>query len=81
MKKNLFLLFVCLLSLLSIVSCDIFHKSTRPDVYADAWQGSGIASDPYTISNQLGLEALADSVKLGKSYTGRYFVLTADINM
>ena len=56
----------------------------------DAWDGStaaafaggtGTAEDPYQIANGAQLAYLASSVNSGETYTGKNFVLTANINL
>ena len=56
----------------------------------DAWNGStaaafaggtGTAEDPYQIANGAQLAYLASSVNSGETYTGKNFVLTANINL
>ena len=43
--------------------------------------GSGTESDPYQIANGAELAYLASSVNSGKTYTGKNFVLTANIDL
>lgn len=45
-----------------------------------AWGGSGTESDPYQISNANDLNKLATDVNNGEPYSGKYFILTADIS-
>ncbi len=52
------------------------------DIYADAFEGgTGTAADPYLIANDLQLAKLARDVNTGNKYDGKYFKLTADINL
>ena len=43
--------------------------------------GTGTESDPYQIANGAQLAYLASSVNSGETYTGKYFVLTANIDL
>lgn len=43
--------------------------------------GSGTKNDPYRISNDLELAKLAHDVTNGETYSGKYFKLTADIDL
>ena len=43
--------------------------------------GTGTAEDPYQIANGAELAYLASSVNSGETYEGKYFVLTANINL
>ena len=46
------------------------------------WEGTGTAEDPYQIPNGEKLAALAPQVnEKGFSYTGKWFILTSDINL
>ncbi|MDR1115371.1 MAG: hypothetical protein LBL33_04365, partial [Tannerella sp.] len=41
--------------------------------------GDGTVNDPYLISTKADMEALATAVNGGTNYTGKYFLLTADL--
>jgi hypothetical protein len=41
--------------------------------------GTGVASDPYLISNKTNMEALATAVNSGTSYANTHFRLTEDL--
>ncbi len=43
--------------------------------------GSGTESDPYLISSNIQLRDLADDVNNGEKYSGKYFLLTTDIDL
>ena len=43
--------------------------------------GTGTESDPYQIANGAELAYLASSVNSGETYTGKNFVLTANIDL
>jgi len=45
-----------------------------------AWDGSGTQTDPYLIQNRADWKQLADDVSGGKSYSGRFFRMTDDID-
>ena len=47
--------------------------------FAAAWSGSGTQGSPYVITTAAQLDALANAVKSGETYSGKYFVLDADI--
>ena len=46
-----------------------------------AWDGSGTQNAPYCIQNAADWQELADKVAAGESYSGKYFRLTADIDL
>lgn len=47
-----------------------------------AWtKGDGTASSPYQIENGQNLAYLAEQVRAGETYEGKYFILTSDIDM
>lgn len=46
-----------------------------------AWSGSGTQDAPYCIQNAADWQELADKVTAGESYSGKYFRLTADIDV
>ena len=48
---------------------------------ARAWDGSGTSADPYLIKTSADWRQLAADVKGGNSFSGKYFRLTADINV
>lgn len=45
------------------------------------WTGSGTQNNPYLISTKDDLVALADAVNNGTTYSGKFFKLTADIDL
>lgn len=49
--------------------------------YADGTQGDGSKNKPYLISNDMQLAKLALDVNNGKSFSGKYFKLTKDIDL
>ena len=51
-------------------------------VWENIWTGSGTEADAYQISNAAALTALQTQVnEKGFSYTGKWFILTSDINL
>ena len=51
-------------------------------VWENIWTGSGTEADAYQISNAADLNALQTQVnEKGFSYTGKWFILTSDINL
>ncbi len=49
--------------------------------YDTSWSGSGTASSPYLITTPAELAGLAYRVDAGTSYSGKYFLQTADLNL
>ena len=49
--------------------------------YADGTQGDGSKDKPFLISNDMQLAKLAHDVNNGKSFSGKYFKLTKDIDL
>lgn len=45
-----------------------------------AWNGSGTSADPYQIQTSADWKQLADDVSGGKSYSGQYFEMIADVD-
>lgn len=54
--------------------------SVRVAAKGALWQGNGTEKDPYIIADAEDFAALAASVAAGNSYSGVYFVQTADID-
>ena len=50
-------------------------------LYADGTEGDGSKDKPYLISNDMQLAKLAHDVNNGKSFSGKYFKLTKDIDL
>jgi len=48
---------------------------------AGSWSGSGTSGDPYRISTAAQLKELSDEVAAGSTFSGEYFIITADLNM
>ena len=68
----------------------LLPTAVMAEARVDAWDGStaaafaggtGTAEDPYQIANGAQLAYLASSVNSGETYTGKNFVLTANINL
>ena len=87
MKKKLlsFLLALCLV--MALVPMTAFAEDAQN---TNVWDGStaaafaggtGTAEDPYQIANGAQLAYLASSVNSGETYTGKNFVLTANIDL
>ena len=57
----------------------------QPETYAGptepGWQGAGTENDPYQISTLVDLAALRDAVNGGQDQTGKYFKMTANIDL
>ena len=68
MKKNLLLL-------MALCLCALANKAMG-QTYSG---GSGTAADPFLISSNADMAALADAVNSGNNYSGSYFLLTQDI--
>ncbi len=75
--KRIFLLLPCLIfSVINSYSESVWNGT------ASMWtKGSGTATDQYQIQTAQNLAYLAQSVNSGNSYSGKYFVLTDDINL
>ena len=67
MKKFVFML----LAATMLCSSNLFAQFT----------GSGTVSDPYLISSDQDLKNLADEVVAGNTFSGKYFMQTADIDL
>ena len=50
-------------------------------LYADGTEGDGSKDKPYLISNDMQLAKLAHDVNNGKTFSGKYFKLTKDIDL
>jgi len=85
MKKTFYLLLTLTLLLLTLTACN--HESaSEPDVWdgtvaSDFSGGNGTESKPYKISKASQLAFLAKSVNEGTNYSGKYLVLTNDIDL
>ncbi len=87
MKKIIVLLLTGIILLSTFSGC---NKDLKNDLKKDAWDGSvassfeggsGTKSDPYKIADASQLAFLAKSVNEGTSYSGKYVVLTEDIDL
>ena len=87
MKKKVLSLLLTLCLVMTFVPMAAFAEGAQN---INAWDGStaaafaggtGTAEDPYQISNGAELAYLASSVNSGETYTGKNFVLTANINL
>lgn len=66
----------------STVSVEKDATVTLHAVWENIWTGSGTEADAYQISNAADLTALQTQVnEKGFSYTGKWFILTSDINL
>ena len=54
-------------------------NTTVSVAFVNVWSGSGTQGSPYVITTTAQLDALANAVKGGESYSGTYFELGADI--
>ena len=64
-------IFICTI----LLAGGIFHSVA----IAAIWTGSGTSASPYRITNESGLKLLATNVNNGNSYSGKHFLLAADI--
>ena len=87
MKKKILSLLLTLCLVMTFVPMAAFAEGAQN---INAWDGStaaafaggtGTAEDPYQISNGAELAYLASSVNSGETYTGKNFVLTANIDL
>ena len=87
MKKKVISLLLTLCLVMTFVPMAAFAEGAQN---INAWDGStaaafaggtGTAEDPYQISNGAELAYLASSVNSGETYTGKNFVLTANIDL
>ena len=69
LKHTLVVLLLCLMS---------FTKSLAATYFSG---GSGTSGDPFQISTVADLNALADSVNNGNTYSGKYFILTNSLDL
>ena len=87
MKKKLLSLLLALCLVMALVPVSAFAEDAQN---INVWDGStaaafaggtGTAEDPYQIANGAQLAYLASSVNSGETYTGKNFVLTANIDL
>ena len=87
MKKIILSLLLVLCLVMALVPITAFAKDAQN---INVWDGStaaafaggtGTAEDPYQIANGAQLAYLASSVNSGETYTGKNFVLTANIDL
>ena len=87
MKKKLLSLLLALCLVMALVPMTAFAEDSQN---INVWDGStaaafaggtGTAEDPYQIANGAQLAYLASSVNGGETYTGKNFVLTANIDL
>ncbi len=57
------------------------YDITFPTAEAVNFKGSGTASDPWQIASYSNLKALSQSVEGGNTYAGKFFKLTADLDL
>ena len=87
MKKKILSLLLALCLVMALVPMTAFAEDAQN---INVWDGStaaafaggtGTAEDPYQIANGAQLAYLASSVNSGETYTGKNFVLTANIDL
>ena len=87
MKKKILSLLLALCLVMALVPMTAFAEDAQN---INVWDGStaaafaggtGTAEDPYQIANGAELAYLASSVNSGETYTGKNFVLTANIDL
>ena len=87
MKKKILSLLLALCLVMALVPVSAFAEDAQN---INVWDGStavafaggtGTAEDPYQIANGAQLAYLASSVNSGETYTGKNFVLTANIDL
>ena len=87
MKKKILSLLLALCLVMALVPMTAFAEDAQN---INVWDGStaaafaggtGTAEDPYQIANGAQLAYLASSVNNGETYTGKNFVLTANIDL
>ena len=87
MKKKLLSLLLALCLVMALVPMTAFAEDAQN---INVWDGStaaafaggtGTAEDPYQLANGAQLAYLASSVNSGETYTGKNFVLTANIDL
>ena len=87
MKKKLLSLLLALCLVMALVPMTAFAEDAQN---INVWDGStaaafaggtGTAEDPYQLANGAQLAYLASSVNNGETYTGKNFVLTANIDL
>lgn len=67
--------------LLSVLLCVILVIALIPFAFASELSGSGTKDDPYVIADAGDINALSEAVKNGESFSGKYFLQTADITL
>ena len=68
-----------MISLAILSACD---ASDMPIQHSDSYEaGDGSKENPYLISNDMQLAKLAHDVNNGKTFSGKYFKLTKDIDL
>ena len=66
----------------AMILCAAFQAHAAWDGTAEAWtSGNGTAESPFLIENERHLAHLQATVNEGESYAGKYFRLTADLDM
>ena len=84
MKKRILSLLLAVVLCLSLMPMTVLAEDAAAwdgSIATDFAGGSGTKSDPYQIANGAELAYLASFVNSGETYTGKNFVLTADINL
>lgn len=81
---------LCIMLCVAFIPAAAFADSTAPSVPDGIWTdlaadsfagGSGTKADPYQIGMPEQLAKLAKDVNGGETYAGKYFKLTADLDL
>mgnify|MGYP007108737518 FL=1 len=90
--RRLFLFTLLLVCAQTVMAQQDSTVDTEPKVYGDVYDGTpyyadsyeagdGSKENPYLISNDMQLAKLAHDVNNGKTFSGKYFKLTKDIDL
>ncbi len=90
MKNKIVHALLCIMLCMAFIPAAAFADSTAPSVPDGIWTdhaaesfagGSGTKADPYQIASPEQLAKLAKDVNGGETYAGKYFKLTADLDL
>ena len=90
MKNKIAHMLLCIMLCVAFIPAAAFADSTAPSVPDGIWTdlaadsfagGSGTKADPYQIGMPEQLAKLAKDVNGGETYAGKYFKLTADLDL
>ena len=90
MKHKIIPVILCLMLCMALMPAAAFAEGESPAAQSDTWTdyaaesfagGSGTEDDPYQIGTPEQLAKLAKDVNEGTSYAGKYFKLTADLDL